>query len=533
MYGTNTSVDDNLVKRVREDKVGKLCIHRNGMPPQIRKYNVLAGFGLNHNLGVFNNGVDAIARALTERYFFCKDKHNPGFRNVITPCDRAFNNTHFKEFRSKVLANMPSLPRLSRQQVVDRYTGSKKRVYTEAMLSLYREPLHERDSHLRMFVKFEKQDLSKAPRGINPRDPRMNLELGRYLKHAEKPFFKAINAAFGSVADHTVIKGLNAEESASVLRQKWDRFEEPVAVGLDAEKFDAHVSVQALEYEHSFYTGLYPGAKQLKKMLKWQLNNKGKAYARDGHVKFSIKGTRSSGDLNTSLGNCEIMCGAIYAYSKQRKVDVELANNGDDCVVIMEKADLQRFLHSLEVWFRQRGFSMVAEDPVYEFEQIEFCQTKPVCVNGVWRMIRNHNAVLKKDTMCLLSIQNAKTYRKWLHAVGTGGSILNAGVPVQSSFYSAYLRHGIECSEGMMQHINKNTSHETRIRGLANNSNAPIHPSTRVSYYYAFGVLPDAQEEIERYYDVAVIDEWTAEPINREYLENEPGIKILDNEISW
>jgi len=533
VYGSNTSVDEELVTRVLTEKVGKLCIYRNGLPPQIRKYSVLTNFGLNHNLGVFNNGVDAIARALTERYFFCKDKNGPGFRNIIEPINRAFNNHNFKRFRDRVLNGMDKLPRLSRQQVVDRYTGNKKRVYTDAMHSLCRLPLNERDSHLNMFVKFEKQDLNKAPRGINPRDPRMNLELGRYLKHAEKPFFKAINKAFDSVTEHTVIKGLNANDSASILWQKWSRFKEPVAVGLDAEKFDAHVSVQALQYEHSFYKGLYPGAKVLETMLGWQLKNKGKAYARDGYVKFAIDGTRSSGDLNTSLGNCLIMCGAIYAYAAQRQVVVELANNGDDCVVFMEKADLNRFLTSLGPWFRDRGFSMVAEEPVCIFEDVEFCQTKPVSVNGAWRMVRNHNAVLKKDTMCLISIQNDDTYRKWLHAVGTGGSILNAGVPVQSAFYAAYLKHGITCSQGMMDHINKNTSLQTRIHGMRDDGSTPITPQSRVSYYYAFGVLPDVQVEIEKYYHTSIIGKWDDCPIAREYLENEPGIKIIDNEISW
>ena len=303
MYGTDTVVNETLVRRVATDRVGKLCIRRNGCSTKPRKYTVVERFGLNHNLGVFNNGVDAIARALTERYFFCKD--GEGFRNVIVPKPNAFSKCYFKEFRESVGAHMPWLPRLSHQQVVDRYTGAKKRVYQDAMISLSRKPLCEQDSMLKMFVKFEKQDLGKAPRGINPRDPRYNLELGRYLKHAEKPFFKAINEAFGAHSDHTVIKGLNADKSARVLRQKWERFTSPVAVGLDAEKFDAHVSVQALRFEHSFYTDAFPGhASELRRMLNWQLKNRGVAYAPDGRVNFEISGTRSSGDLNTSLGNC-------------------------------------------------------------------------------------------------------------------------------------------------------------------------------------------------------------------------------------
>jgi len=515
------------VKRVATDGVGKLCIDRNGCAIKPRQYSIIEGFGLDHNLGVYNNGVDSIARALTERYFFCKDKHGPGFRNTITPIRKAFDKQYFKEFRRLVDMHMPVLPRLSHQQVVDRYTGSKRRVYEEAYHSLCREPLSSRDARLNMFVKFEKQDLGKAPRAINPRDPRYNLELGRYLKHAEKPFFKAINKAYKSETQHTVIKGLNAADSATVLHQKWSRFKCPVAVGLDAEKFDAHVSVDALKFEHSFYTDLYPGATPLKRMLLWQLNNKGTAYAKDGVVKFAIKGTRASGDLNTSLGNCLIMCGSIYAYSKQKDVTIELANNGDDCVVFMEQDDLPKFLNGLEGWFHHRGFSMVAEEPVYEFEHIEFCQTKPILTSTGWRMVRNHAAVFKKDPICLISIANDKTFKKWLNAVGECGTILNQGVPVQHSFYNCYLRHGIDAGDAMKEHIFKGSSMMTKISGL---EGGEITPESRVSYYEAFGILPDEQIAIERYYDTAVIGPWDSTCVPRDAIHLEPGLKILSNE---
>lgn len=532
MYGTDTTVDEELVDRVLTDGVGKLCIHRNGQPIKARRYNIIAGFGRDHNLGVYNNGVDAIARALTERYFFCKDKDSGGFRPAHAVAVGAFTNKHFKEFRSRVQEHLPRLPRLSRQQVVDRYTGSKKRIYTDAMHSLGRKPLSVFDSYLHMFVKYEKQNLATAPRGINPRSPRYNLELGRYLKHAEKPIFEAIHKAFESVADHTVIKGLNAEESATQLRKKFDRFKRPAVVGLDAEKFDMHYSVEALRAEHKTYYDLFPGDKHLRELCSWQLRNTGVAYAEDGIVKFQMSGTRASGDLTTSMGNCRGMCSCVFAYARQRGITVELANNGDDCVVFMESEDVERFCSALGPWFKQRGFSMTVEKPVYVFEEIEFCQTRPVCVDGTWRMIRNHNAVLEKDPMCLIAVQSAKPYRKWLDAVGTCGMILNSGVPVQQAFHAAFKRHGIPCKQAMIDHINRNNSTATRIRGLVG-TRKPVQPSTRVSYYYAFGVLPDHQVAIEDAYDHAQIGDWEGGPINRDMLDLEPGIKLLQNEIPW
>lgn len=516
MYGINSKSNDALVHRVNTEGIGKLCVRRNGNAVKPRVFTAVTGLHSDHNLGVFNSSVDTVLRALTERYFFIADGKG-GFDRPIQPRKRAFANQHFVDFRRMVLDATPNLPRLSRQQVVDRYTGSKKRVYHEAMLSLDKDPLTDQDARLGMFSKYGKDKLTGAPRGINPRSPRYNLELGRYLKHAEKHLLKAINVAYGKRTSHTVIKGLNANDSASVLRAKWDVFSNPVAVGLDASKFDAHVSVLALEYEHSFYNGLFPGSRKLKWMLKQQLRNSGTAYVQDGKVDFSIKGTRSSGDLNTGLGNCILMCAMIYAYAKRAGVDIELANNGDDCVVFMEQECLDDFIKHVKSWFSIRGFNMVSETPVYEFEQLEFCQTRPVLINNVWRMIRNHDTVLVKDTLCLIPIPNDKVFRKWLGAVGECGTILNSGVPVLQSFYSAIMRNGVSSSMAFKQHIFKNSSMMTRIMQM-DATEQPVTDSARVSYYYAFGITPDEQLSLERYFDSMVIDSVDLKPIDREYL---------------
>nr|QDH88774.1 MAG: RNA-dependent RNA polymerase [Riboviria sp.] len=109
------------------------------------------------------------------------------------------------------------------------------------MESLGRDPLVVKDSYLTSFVKFEKQDLGKAPRVINPRSPRYNLVLGKYLKFLEKRVYKGINRAFGAHTAHTVIKGLNVEESGKVVMAKWRRFGKPVGVGLDTKVRHAHL----------------------------------------------------------------------------------------------------------------------------------------------------------------------------------------------------------------------------------------------------------------------------------------------------
>jgi len=519
--GTDSRVDSYLLRWAQSLRGGTLCAHRNGLTANTRRFVATTGFGPEHNLGVFNSNVDNIERAFVERYFLCKE--NGVFRPAFDVPTRAYKTASLNAFRDSVLRNVPRLPVLTRQQVVDSYHGPKRRTYQRALESLSRDPLTERDAALSAFIKYEKQDVQKAPRIICPRSPRYNLHLARYLKRAEHHVFTAINKTFGAHTPATVIKGLNADESARVLRAKWDRFRRPVCVGLDAVKLDMHIGVPALRYEHSFYKSLFPGDKRLRRLLSWQLTNKGVAYAKDGRITFSMEGKRSSGDINTSLGNCIIMCALVHSYASEIGVTLELANNGDDCNIFMEQKDLPAFREPLYAWFRRKGFAMTVEAPCYEFEEIEFCQTKPVLLASGWRMIRKLESVLTKDPMCLIDVPSTRVHQKWMHAVGTGGVALNTGVPVHQAFYEAFVRHGVPCSKGMRDYVFKNTSHETLASGVGS---CTIDARARVSYYYAFGILPDEQVSMEWRYTKTVVADYVAqEPIPRSDFDL-PGINI-------
>lgn len=483
----------------RAQRLGRLSVTRNGLSGKIRKFVVVPDLAPPHNLGVYNNSVDTVARALVERYFLCKEGET--FRPALPARRNAFFSEHLCDFRQAVSKHMPNLPRLSSTATVSMFRGPKRKVYEAARLSLAKTAISERDARLSMFSKYEKQDVGKAPRAINPRDPRYNLELARYLKHAEHHFFKAINKAWGKNTRATVIKGFNAHDAADILRAKWDRFSDPVAVGLDATKFDMHVSVRALQYEHSFYRALFPGQQRLHRLLDWQLNNSGVSWCPDGRVKFSLRGTRASGDINTSLGNCILMCAMVYDWCKVAGVEAELANNGDDCVVIMERRDLERFMTGLTENFRDKGFAMEVEAPVYHFEGIEFCQTHPVrTVNG-WVMVRNHLAVLQKDLMCLVDTPNDKVYRRWLGAVGECGLASAHGVPVQQAWYEMIRRNGTKPRSKETEYIFKNTSQ--MVRRFSGED--VVTDDARVSYYLAYGVTPDMQKHLENHFRQASI----------------------------
>nr|WBY66488.1 MAG: putative RNA polymerase [Eriocheir sinensis tombusvirus 1] len=474
---------------------GVLRLQPNGLRAKSRTFVVVRDIGPTHNLGVYNNNIETVGRAFEERYFLCKTEE--GFKPALFVRPKTYqNNQWLSQFRDTVSASCAHAPIMPLRSVVEAYVGSKRRVYEDAYASLQRDPLTELDARLTSFVKYEKQDLGKAPRVINPRSPRYNLVLGKYLKFLEKKVYRGINKAFGGHTRHTVIKGLNVMEAGKVVQAKWRRFRNPVAIGLDASKFDMHTSVPALKFEHSVYYSIFPQAKELRKLLSWQLRNQGIAYCEDGRVKFSMEGTRSSGDLNTSLGNCIIMCGLIYAYLRERNVDGELMNNGDDCVVIVEAEDLERFMHRLPEWFEVAGYRMTVEAPVYELEEIEFCQSRVVLCEGEPVMVRNLTNSILKDPMCLVPVQNNNVLKMWYQAVGDCGHAITAGIPVLQEYYKMFKRVGKTYTEGFLQQVQKNTSHLTRMRGIISRARE-VAAATRCSFYYAFGILPAYQIELE------------------------------------
>lgn len=381
------------------------------------------------------------------------------------------------------------------------YSGRKRTIYQRAVESLESEALKRDDASLRTFVKCEKINFSAkvdpAPRVIQPRHPRYNVALGRYLKPFEAKLMHRITKVahrHGGAVGPVVAKGLNADQLGAVIASKWNAFRDPVAIGCDASRFDQHVSEDALKWEHSCYLGSFHKSysAELSMLLSWQLDNKGTAYADDGVVKYSVRGCRMSGDINTGMGNCLIMCGLVCTFFREMGIArYDLINNGDDCVLMVERDDLATAMR-FGPWSRDFGFTMVMESPVDVLEQIEFCQMHPVSIGGQYRMVRNHATVFSKDCSTTQDLSNPKTYRAYCHAVGSCGVALAGDVPCQGPFYhklvSAGHKTGMSVTGGL----------GWWSRGLALRGWAEPSADTRLSYWLAFGVNPDEQVAIER-----------------------------------
>jgi len=173
-------------------------------------------------------------------------------------------------------------------------------------------------------------------------------------------------------------------------------------------------------------------------------------------------------------------------------------NNGDDCMVFMEEHYLQEFMAEVDTWFLGCGFRMTVEPPVREFEQIEFCQMRPINTARGWTMVRNIGTALAKDTMSVVPLVNEKVARQWMHAVGECGLALCAGVPILQAFYQAYLRNG-RGSHNLDKSVQMVSGMRMMSHGLESKE-VPISEESRLGVYVAWGITPDEQAAIEQHF---------------------------------
>jgi len=478
--------------------------------PKVREYMRISRISQDIQIVPFNNDIDTLHRAVMERVFLVKEKGQ--FVSPPRPTKNTFEARLSPSF--DILKQfLPSTAPLNYQATLGTFAGRKKKVYENAYQNIVGGHNSIRDDALvNVFVKYEKTDrtskIDPVPRVISPRSPEFNLRLAKYLRPIEEKIFDALGELFGT---KTVMKGVTVEDTAHYLQQKWDMYKNPVAVGLDASRFDQHVSIDALRFEHKVYLQCMKSTKHkngLANLLQYQLRNRCRGDTADGWLKYTTEGTRMSGDMNTSLGNCILMCLMIHAYAKHVGVDLQLANNGDDCVVFMEKRDLEKFSKPLDTWFREMGFNMVVEEPCMRFEHIEFCQTRPVFDGIKWVMCRNPTTATTKDSVLLKHPNNLSPgfIKQWYDAVGTGGLSLAGGLPVLQEFYSMMQRSGARLRRNRRNKLVSMSSvemlpwymRESAIYGKR--GYATVTPEARESFHAAFGITPDHQECIEDHY---------------------------------
>lgn len=464
--------------------------------PKERAIYRLDGMGPPVMFGVHSNNMVNLRRGVVERVLGLSD--GSCITLPPTPTGEAWASAELDAFRDTLCRWVGSRQPSTYEQFLKLYEGDRRiKVYSEAIDSLRMKPISAADAICSTFTKCEKLNFSKksdpAARVIQPRTPRYNAAVGRFLKPLEKVVCKGIASIFGGP---TVMKGYNALETARHMREMWDSFDDPVGIMMDAKRFDQHVSVAALMWEHSVYNRIYDRHPELKWLLKMQLTNVGVARVPEGKVKYEVNGCRMSGDMNTSLGNCLIMCAMVWALAQKLCIRVRLANNGDDCCIICNSSDAKKLESAIPGYFIDLGFQMEVEERVHVFEHIDFCQTHPVYDGEQWIMCRDPRVAISKDCHTVLPMKHSGAFGAYCKAIGDCGMALAGGLPVMQEFYKALQRHGTVSSK----HQTMTESGFARLASGLASREREVTNAARVSFWRAFGILPMHQHVLESEY---------------------------------
>lgn len=457
--------------------------------------------------------IDNAYSAVMERVFYHSDGHG-GFILPYVPIKATVD--HYLRRFTVLFGSLSreTVPVPLRIYPERNYWGRRLKLYQKARDNVVGRTYGPEMANVKAFVKVEKilmKDKRIVPRLIQPRSPEYNVSVGRYIRQLEHTIYSNIDTLLGGPS---VMKGRNCYQQGKAFIEAWSGFSNPVAIMLDAVRFDQHVSVPMLQWEHERYLQFFPPmyARSLGKLLSMQLSNRGTISCADGFIRYTTKGGRASGDMNTSMGNVLIMCGIIHSWFAMhgfRCGDYRLMNNGDDCCLIVEARDIHRVLEPsdgfpLTRFFRDLGFLIEIEPITRVIEGISFCQTHPVFDGVSWRMVRDPRSGISKD-LTILRNWSSLEYNTYLFELGKCGLSCTEGIPIWAAFYRCLMRS--ECaraSVGMRRHVTQGLS-DTGLGRLASGVREKkinkISDRARVSFALAFGITPDVQRHVEAFYD--------------------------------
>lgn len=460
----------------------------------------MVGCGSEHIYRAFNSNINALERALKERMLFFKQ--NGEYVPVLKPEEAAFT-TEAKHFLRR-LKNLSTWTHPTEMDAfVQSFSGQKRKRYEKAAENIGQGMKVLTD--VKMFLKFETYNLTlkpnAKPRGIYPRSDEFLVEYGRRIKAIEKKIFAVLETMFGYKC---VFKGMNQEARGKLLSDYWGEFSNPVAVSADASAFEASVSREALGLTHNVYNMFIRGDKVFQELQSKTLLNKISARTQDGSLKCEHNGGKMSGDPDTACGNCLVSAYMLLKFFEENDITKHrCCIDGDDVVLIVERGDLAKIQQFGKPFYERHGFNMIFENPVFELEQISFCQSQPVWTPDGYRMVRDVKSAVAKDAFSRKDLSSKTNYLKWIASIGECGIATCGGIPVLQEYYAQYQRN----SEGAKIFEKETLLDDYRsfkLQGM-DKKYKEVHPNTRYSFYIAFGITPDEQIAIENYYSTLVL----------------------------
>lgn len=402
------------------------------------------------------------------------------------PFDKRLWQTIARETRNKFY-NF-SLDKDSLGDVVNCYSGAKKKRYIAALAEYMQFGLLPKHSVVHMFIKPDRYDseeiINKAPRAIQYRDPCFNLLLSQFTKPMERALYHELT--FNSASNTRVIaKGLNNYERAEIMLEKVSYFSNPVYLEIDHSKFDSTINTTHLHTTHAKYYKMFEKGGVLSQLCRAQLRNKG--YSKNG-IKYKTTGTRMSGDADTALGNTIVNLDCLYGFLKLCGITkYDMLVDGDDSVVIIESANL----HLIDTsYFGRLGFDTKFK-VVINLQDVEFCQCKLILSERPC-YVRNPLRVLSHTQFMRVTPVRIIEAKEWVTSVGLCEEACNDGVPVINQ-YAISLMHKKIRPRFEPEYLHRYSQHKHKEM-------RPITMEARESMERAWSISIPYQIMLEKYF---------------------------------
>lgn len=388
------------------------------------------------------------------------------------------------------------------EEVVKRFVGKKRVRYQNALEQYRLRGLWRKDGNVREFVKqeailFNPNKINPSCRAIQWRDPVYTLLLISLIRKTEEALYFC-RGGKGFPATRFIAKNMTPKQRALSLRAKFDAMPGVKVLELDASRFDAHCTKKILEVEHSFWLSCNPSG-LLRRLLSLQIRNRGSFVTNSHRVKYTVEGGRMSGDGNTAGGNNVIMACLLSQFGLDHFEKFDFLCDGDDSVFFYKGDDITD--EAVKTYFQRFGFTMKIENRPDRFEEIGFCQCKPVKVAGEWLMVRDPSKVMSRTTVNLKYVQKGRR-RSLMKTIGLGELSIYAGVPILDVYYKRLIASAEYESKKVVKLDEDYIRSDYRLardvpRDWIRQRNIPITPEARETFSLAYGISVTEQLEVE------------------------------------
>lgn len=466
-----------------------------------------------------NNLTNGVAMVIERLLFRKKDGQ---FHAPTQPSDDYL--AMLSRFNCKFRPYLPQLLPYKHEELIAGYKGRKAKNYSRKAKDHVFGTCRWKDGAVSGFMKQEfvasKVDLmdnkpTNIVRAIQPRSLAYRLDSLCYFKRAEKPLLYALDRFLQNdlgFPHRAIAKGMNNAQRAANIKLAWEYHDRPSGVGADISRMDQSVSVPLLKDEAETWLDIFDHCPYFTKLLAMQRSYDYFCNVPDGNIRLSgIKGRRCSGDGNTGSGNTLIVAKIMWLFAKRLllvDISITFLIDGDDVIVFTDDQHNKYVGTYLVEFFIGFGFVMKIEGKAWELEEVEFCQSHPVNVDGEWLMVRNPKACLMKDVMTFAKFQHKKPFDTYRWNLMKCGESLAGGVPILNAFYQ-HVGRGAPVVRKKRQ-LWENRPFFKGIQYSARGMHRTFHlPSdaTRESFAKAFFVSPADQIAIELYYS-SFAPEW-------------------------